>query len=175
MTNNTVLQLLATILGILAEAFSSAREAVEDAISEAGEFAEETPANNQFASVNGAVSAYGGEINVPDGYEPTGEFRVPGYGELYLTLHSQSVGHGPGTAYGGPRLILRKVAAAAPMFPAGVSDVYANPPVIPAGYVWTGAFRTATEGELYLGINQQKVKSVIYGKTAGPRLILKAA
>ena len=45
-------------------------------------------------------------LDVPPGYEPTGEYRAPTTGEYFLTLHGV-VGYG--VSPNEPRVILRKV------------------------------------------------------------------
>lgn len=164
--NSTLNSIKTGLLGLV--------EIIEKAMAESA-----AAVNNTFGPE--VANVYGtSDLTAPAGHEFTGEFSTPMYGQLYLSKYSRAVRIGPAKS-SGRRLILRTVAPKATVSFSAVSkysgpyaETYSKSPVVPAGFVATGAFREPDAHEWYLSKNSQVAMRAPSGgvKGRGPRLIL---
>jgi len=74
------------------------------------------------------------DVDIPEGYEATGEFRSALKGEYFIADIGRLMGPAGKDFGGGPRIILRKL----------------EPPEPPAGYELTGEYRKPNMGERFI-------------------------
>lgn len=82
-------------------------------------------------------------LNAPEGYEHTGEFRIPLDNETYLSSWGQLARRRGSWEFDGPRLILRALPT--------IRSIYGtDSPEVPEGWEKTGEFRRLRQGDYYL-------------------------